>query len=123
MSTSQKSAAPRRMRTGTVVWGAVILLVAALILVSLLTGFRFDLGVVFLGLLIGAGLALVLGGISSMTRRQSAAADPVDGYDGGDLYDTDRYDTDRYDTDRYDGDKYESGRYDPKRNDTGSTGL
>ncbi len=117
MSTSEKSAAPRRVRMGTVVWGAVILVVAALILVSLLTGFRFDLGIVFLGLLIGAGLALVLGGISSMTRRQSAAADPAEGYDG-DLYGTDRYGTDKYDTD-----KYESDRYDPKRNDTGSTGL
>lgn len=107
---------------GTVVWGAVILVVAALILVSLITGFRFDLGIVFLGLLIGAGLALVLGGISSMTRRQSVSADPADGYEG-DPYATDTYDTDRYDTGRHDGDKYESGSYDPKRNDTGSTGL
>ncbi len=78
MSTSEKSAAPRRVRTGTVVWGAVILVVAALILVSLLTGVRFDLGIVFLGLLIGAGLALVLGGISSMTRRQSSSGSDLD---------------------------------------------
>jgi predicted phage tail protein len=108
MSTSEKSAAPRRVRTGTVVWGALILVIAALILVSLLAGIRFDLGIVFLTLLIGAGLALVLGGISSMTRRQSGA-DP--GPDGT------RYDDTRLDDTRYDG-----GRYDPDRDDTGSTG-
>ncbi|WP_159617684.1 hypothetical protein [Arthrobacter zhaoguopingii] len=82
MSTFEKSAAPRRVRTGTVVWGAVILAVAALILVSLLTGIRFDLGIVLLGLLIGAGIALVVGGISSMTRRSSAAGDDPDDDNG-----------------------------------------
>jgi hypothetical protein len=113
MSTSEKSAAPRRVRTGTVVWGAVILVVAVLILVSLLTGIRFDLGIVFLGLLIGAGLALVLGGISSMTRRQSAAASGTDEA----LYGDTGYDDRRYNDSRHDG-----GRYDPDRDDTGSTG-
>jgi hypothetical protein len=119
MSTFEKSAAPRRVRTGTVVWGAVILVVAALILVSLLTGFRFDLGIVFLGLLIGAGLALVLGGISSMNRRQSTAASDPD----GEILGTDLYGGDLYDSDRYDSDRYDSDRYRTKKDDTGSTGL
>ncbi|MHA7261989.1 hypothetical protein ACX80W_02175 [Arthrobacter sp. TMN-37] len=82
MSTSEKSAASRRVRTGTVVWGAVILVVAALILTSLLTGIRFDLGIVLLGLLIGAGIALVVGGISSMMRRPSAAGSDPDADSG-----------------------------------------
>jgi predicted phage tail protein len=88
MSTSEKSAAPRRVRTGTVVWGAVILVIAALILLSLLTGIRFDLGIVLLGLLIGAGLALVLGGISSMTRRPSGTDAAPDGLRDGTRDDT-----------------------------------
>ena len=121
MSTSEKSAAPRRVRTGTIVWGAVVLVVAALILVSLLTGIRFDLGIVFLGLLIGAGLALVLGGISSMTRRQSAAGSGTADGEHDDTFGG-LYDDSPYGGGTIDGGRYGGGRYDPDRDDTGPTG-
>lgn len=59
----------RPARVGTIVWGLVLATVGALILAVQLTDIRLDAGVVLLGLLIGAGAALVLGGLVSVRRR------------------------------------------------------
>lgn len=59
----------RPPRVGTVVWGLITVIVGILLLTAELTNIALDPGLVFMGLLIGAGLALVVGGILSMTRR------------------------------------------------------
>ncbi|WP_341482251.1 hypothetical protein [Arthrobacter caoxuetaonis] len=53
----------RPLRVGTIVWGLVLAAVGGLILVVQLTGVRLDTAMVLLGLLIGAGAALVIGGL------------------------------------------------------------
>ncbi|MEC5199091.1 hypothetical protein RCH21_001315 [Arthrobacter sp. PL16] len=68
MSTSV-TARPRRARVVTIVWGAVILSIAALLLVSQFVTLSIDPVVVALGLLIGVGLSLVAGGLLSLRGR------------------------------------------------------
>ncbi|WP_026549144.1 hypothetical protein [Arthrobacter sp. Br18] len=71
MST-QSTSSPRRPRAGTIVWGAVILVIGSLVLLNQLTDLRFDAGIVLMGLLVGAGAALVVGGALSMVRKDSS---------------------------------------------------
>ncbi|MHA7143407.1 hypothetical protein ACX80U_01690 [Arthrobacter sp. TmT3-37] len=59
----------RRPRVATIVWGAVILVVAGLVLVGQFVALSIDPVVVALGLLVGVGLALVAGGILSLRSR------------------------------------------------------
>ncbi|MHA7277470.1 hypothetical protein [Arthrobacter sp. HLT1-21] len=58
------------VRAGTVVWGLIAITVGALILLSQLADIRFDTGLVLMGLLVGTGVALVVGGLVSMTGRK-----------------------------------------------------
>ncbi len=59
----------RRARVVTIVWGAVLLAVAALLLVSQFVVLAIDPVIVALGLLVGVGLSLVAGGILSLRTR------------------------------------------------------
>jgi len=63
----------RPLRVGTIVWGLVLAVVGALILAVQLTGVRLDTGLVLLGLLIGAGAALVIGGLLAVLGRNRSA--------------------------------------------------
>lgn len=65
----------RRARVVTIVWGAVILALAGLILAGQFFALSIDPVVVALGLLIGVGLSLVLGGVLSLRTRQAADDD------------------------------------------------
>jgi hypothetical protein len=53
------------IRVGTVVWGLVVLALAALIAISGLSIVVLDGSYVLIGLMIGAGAALVIGGLLS----------------------------------------------------------
>jgi hypothetical protein len=53
------------VRVGTVVWGLVVLALAALIIISRLGIVALDGSYVLIGLMIGAGAALVIGGLLS----------------------------------------------------------
>ncbi|MER2134123.1 MAG: hypothetical protein ABS910_05520 [Arthrobacter sp.] len=59
----------RPLRVGTIVWGLVLAVIGALILTVQLTGVRLDTGMVVLGLLIGAGAALVIGGLLAVLGK------------------------------------------------------
>lgn len=59
----------RPLRVGTIVWGLVLAALGGLILAVQLTGLQLDAGMVLLGVLIGAGAALVVGGLISVLGR------------------------------------------------------
>lgn len=59
----------RPLRVGTIVWGLVLAALGGLILAVQLTEIRLDAGLVLLGVLIGAGAALVIGGLISVLGR------------------------------------------------------
>ena len=59
----------RPLRVGTIVWGLVLAAVGSLILTVQLTGIRLDTEMVLLGILLGAGAALVIGGLISVLGR------------------------------------------------------
>ncbi|MGO4119991.1 hypothetical protein [Arthrobacter sp. YAF16] len=58
-----------RARVGTVVWGLIVLALAALIIISRLGLVALNGTYVLIGLMIGAGAALVVGGLLSARRR------------------------------------------------------
>ncbi len=60
-------------RVGTVVWGLVIVALAALIIISKLGLVALNGNYVLIGLMIGAGAALVIGGLVSARSRKSKA--------------------------------------------------
>lgn len=64
----------RRARVVTIVWGASILAVAVLVLLSQFVALSVDPVLLALGLLVSVGLSLVVGGILSL-RTQTTAAD------------------------------------------------
>lgn len=68
---------------GTVVWGAVVVAAAALIVASRLGWFTVDPGVAAVALLLLAGLGLVVGGVvaGARNRRRPADAPPSDAPD------------------------------------------
>ena len=58
-----------RARVGTVVWGLIVLCLAALIIISGLGLVALDGTYVAIGLMLGAGAALVIGGLVSARGR------------------------------------------------------
>ena len=58
-------------RVGTVVWGLVVLALAALIIISRLGFVALNGTYVLIGLMIGAGAALIVGGLLSARRRDN----------------------------------------------------
>ncbi len=62
---------PRRSsaRVGTIVWGLVVVALAALIIIAQLGVVTLNGTYVLIGLMIGAGAALVIGGLLSARRR------------------------------------------------------
>ncbi len=58
-------------RVGTVVWGLIVLALAALIIVSTLGIVALNGTYVLIGLMIGAGAALIVGGLISARRRDN----------------------------------------------------
>jgi hypothetical protein len=59
-------------RVGTIVWGLVVLALAALIIISQLGLVALNGTYVLIGLMIGAGAALVIGGLLSARRRDNS---------------------------------------------------
>lgn len=65
---------PAPARVGTVVWGLIVLALAALIIVAQLGLVVLNGTYVLIGLMIGAGAALVLGGVLSARKRDNGSA-------------------------------------------------
>lgn len=55
---------------GTLVFGLILVLIGAVLLTSLLTGFTFNPGLLAIGLLVVAGLVLIIGGIAASRRHR-----------------------------------------------------
>ena len=72
-----RSVAPERAdspaRVGTIVWGLIVVALAALIIVAQLGIVALNGTYVVVGLMIGAGAALVIGGLLSARGRDKAA--------------------------------------------------
>ena len=62
---------PAPTRVGTIVWGLVVLALAALIIVAQLGIVTLNGTYVLIGLMIGAGAALVIGGLISARKRDN----------------------------------------------------
>ncbi|GAB3281734.1 hypothetical protein GCM10027449_23070 [Sinomonas notoginsengisoli] len=62
---------------GTIVWGAVVIVVGALMLANRLGWLSVDPGYAAAGILLLAGLGLVIGGIAASLRRRELAHDAV----------------------------------------------
>ena len=58
-------------RVGTIVWGLIVLALAALIIVAQLGVVSLNGTYVLIGLMIGAGVALVAGGLLSARKRDN----------------------------------------------------
>ncbi|MFF2244828.1 hypothetical protein ACFVTM_11675 [Arthrobacter sp. NPDC058130] len=56
-------------RVGTVVWGLIVVALAALLIISRLGLVALNGTYVLIGLMIGAGAALIIGGLVSARRR------------------------------------------------------
>ncbi len=62
---------PRRSpRVGTIVWGLIVIALAVTLILAEVATINLDMGQVMIGLLIGAGLALVVGGLISAKSRE-----------------------------------------------------
>jgi hypothetical protein len=72
-NTSTETEQPGGARVGTVVWGLVVVALAALIIISKLGVVVLDGTYVLIGLMIGAGAALIIGGLVSARSRGSKA--------------------------------------------------
>ncbi|MCD4850704.1 hypothetical protein LN996_07770 [Arthrobacter sp. AK01] len=59
---------PRQARIGTAVWGLIVIALAALIVISTLGWVTLNGTYVLIGLMIGAGAALVVGGLLSARK-------------------------------------------------------
>lgn len=59
-------------RVGTIVWGLIVLALAALIIIAQLGIVTLNGTYVLIGLMIGAGAALVLGGLLSARKRDNS---------------------------------------------------
>jgi hypothetical protein len=68
-NTGAKHGGPSPARVGTVVWGLVVLALAALIIIGQLGIVALNGTYVLIGLMIGAGAALVIGGLLSARGR------------------------------------------------------
>jgi hypothetical protein len=65
-------------RVGTVVWGLVVLALATLIIISRLGIVALDGTYVLIGLILGAGAALVVGGLLAMRGKNSPGSPNAD---------------------------------------------
>ncbi|QDG67890.1 MULTISPECIES: hypothetical protein [Micrococcaceae] len=65
------AAGPTRTRVGTVVWGLIVMALAALIIIAQLGIVTLNGTYVLIGLMIGAGAALVIGGLLSARKRDN----------------------------------------------------
>ena len=63
---------PATARVGTIVWGLVVLALAILIIISQLGLVALNGTYVVIGLMLGAGAALVIGGLLSARRRDNS---------------------------------------------------
>jgi len=68
-STEARHGGPSPARVGTVVWGLIVLALAALIIIGQLGIVALNGTYVLIGLMIGAGAALVVGGLLSARGR------------------------------------------------------
>ncbi len=64
-------AEPAPTRVGTIVWGLVVLALASLIIVAQLGIVTLNGTYVLIGLMIGAGAALIIGGLVSARKRDN----------------------------------------------------
>lgn len=67
---STAPASDRRPRVATIVWGLILVALAVLLILGQVTSISLNMGLVVIGLLLGAGLVLVIGGIISAGTRQ-----------------------------------------------------
>ena len=67
-------AGPAPARVGTVVWGLIVLALAALIIIAQLGIVTLNWTYVLIGLMIGAGAALVVGGLLSARKRDNSSS-------------------------------------------------
>lgn len=72
---------------GTIVWGAVVIVVGALMLANRFGWFSIDPGYAAAGILLLAGLGLVIGGIAASRRRRALTDDGAGAAPAGDLTD------------------------------------
>lgn len=68
---------PRQARIGTVVWGLIVIALAALLAVSTLGWVILDGTYVLIGLMIGAGAALVIGGLLAARKSSTKSKSPT----------------------------------------------
>lgn len=61
--------APSKFPTGTLVFGLILLIVGVLLLAGLLFGFQLNAPLLFISLLGGAGLILIISGITAARRN------------------------------------------------------
>lgn len=73
---SQSETPRRRAKVGAVVWGLIIIALAAVLILAEVATISLDIGQVMIGLLIGAGLALVIGGLISAKNREKDDKQP-----------------------------------------------
>lgn len=71
-SAGARDGGPSPARVGTVVWGLIVLALASLIIIAQLGIVALNGTYVLIGLMIGAGAALVIGGLLSARRRDKA---------------------------------------------------
>ena len=68
------SAPPTGARVGTIVWGLIVVALAALIIIAQLGIVTLNGTYVLIGLMIGAGAALVVGGLLSARKGDNSTA-------------------------------------------------
>jgi hypothetical protein len=68
------SVAPTGARVGTIVWGLIVVALAALIIIAQLGIVTLNGTYVLIGLMIGAGAALVVGGLLSARKGDNSTA-------------------------------------------------
>lgn len=69
---------PQQARIGTVVWGLIVIALAALLVISTLGWVVLDGTYVLIGLMIGAGAALVIGGLLAARRSAGKSKTPAE---------------------------------------------
>jgi LPXTG-motif cell wall-anchored protein len=67
---AQADATRHPVRLGTLVWGAVVVVLGILVIITRQAGLRLDTGQAAMWLLFGAGLAMVAGGAVSVLRKK-----------------------------------------------------
>ncbi|UIK88209.1 hypothetical protein [Arthrobacter polaris] len=70
-ATSMPDTDRKPVRVGTVVWGAVVVVLSVLIMLSSQLGLRLDAGQTAMWVLLGAGVAMVAGAPSACCARNS----------------------------------------------------